>query len=167
MASFFVSENQMYYVFGSARAGRACPWGLCWLSKQTYQEQVETGCHRCHIRPVLTQDKPQDAELLMQPGSCPTMPHACLIKQVQGTAEWQATGGVAAPISSVFLAARFLVLHGLIIKRESCTDYHFADIFGQKLFLESIWVHANTSDLIFQTVRLLPSRPSRAVFLYS
>lgn len=45
VASISVSKNQMYYVFRSALARRAWPWGLSWLSKQTYQEQVETGCH--------------------------------------------------------------------------------------------------------------------------
>lgn len=85
-----LEKNQTYYVFLWRRGG-AWPRGLSWLSKQTYQEQVETGCHWCHIRPVLNQRKPQDMYLL-RPGSCHTMPHACLIKWALGTAEWRAAG---------------------------------------------------------------------------
>ena len=83
-------KNQTYDVFLWRRGG-AWPRGLSWLSKQTYQEQVETGGHWCHIRPVLNQRKPQDMYLL-RPGSCHTMPHACLIKWALGTAEWRAAG---------------------------------------------------------------------------
>lgn len=54
VASISVYDNQMNYAFGKAGAMEGPARGvLAWLSKQTYQEQVQTGCHQCHIHPRL------------------------------------------------------------------------------------------------------------------
>lgn len=70
---FLPLKPQLYYVLGSALVKWSWPWGLNWLSKQTYRKEAGTGFCECPIRSFWNQWN-HKTYILMGPSSCHTMP---------------------------------------------------------------------------------------------